>query len=156
MEQLFQRKRGFSGIGIENVKDRFNIGTLFLSAHCFGADFIFTIGERYKKQASDTTKAWKSIPLLHFKDFNDFYGHIPLDCCLVGIEITETARSLNNFIHPERAVYILGAEDYGLSTVAIEKCKQIVKITQSSLCLNVSVAGSIIMFDRLSKINNGK
>ena len=47
-------KRGFFGVGIENTKTHQNIGTLWRSASIMGASFMFTIGKRYKKQASDT------------------------------------------------------------------------------------------------------
>lgn len=69
---------------------------------------------------------------------------------LVGMELTEGAEALETFTHPRRGVYLLGAEDHGLSNEAIEKSHFLVKF-QSSLSLNVSVAGSIIMYDRSSK-----
>jgi tRNA (guanosine-2'-O-)-methyltransferase len=47
-------------------------------------------------------------------------------------------------------VYLLGAEDHGLSKKAIEKAQQLVKF-DTPLSLNVSVAGSIVMYDRNSK-----
>lgn len=50
-------KRGYFGIGIYNPKTETNMGTLWRSAYNFGADFIFTIGMRYKKMGSDTAKA---------------------------------------------------------------------------------------------------
>jgi len=49
-------QRGFFGIGIQNIKTESNIGTLWRSANILGADFIYTIGKRYKKQSSDTMK----------------------------------------------------------------------------------------------------
>jgi tRNA G18 (ribose-2'-O)-methylase SpoU len=45
----------------------------------------------------------------------------------------------------------LGAEDNGLTKKAIEKCHYLVKF-KSEKSLNVSVAGSIVLYDRgLSK-----
>jgi len=120
--------RGFYGIGIYHIKTEVNIGTLWRSAHNFGADFIFTIGKRYKTQASDTTKAWKSIPLYHYDSFDDFKSHIPFDCQLIAIEQSEKSKSITKFVHPERAVYILGAEDYGIPKLILDKCQGIVNI----------------------------
>ncbi len=54
------------------------------------------------------------------------------------------------FKHPERAVYLLGAEDSGLPDSIASKCQAVVHI-ESPMCLNVSVAGSIVMFDRVNK-----
>lgn len=143
-------KRGYFGIGIENTKTKANIGTLWRSAYGLGAAFIFVIGERYKKQASDTVKAMRHIPMYHYDNFEQFYDHMPKDCQLIGVELHEKARELSGYGHPERAIYLLGAEDSGLSKRALEKCHSIIQF-ESKHCLNVAVAGSIIMYDRQSK-----
>lgn len=141
---------GYFGIGIENIKTEYNIGTLFRSAYTFGADFIFTINKRYKQQSSDTFKTSRHIPLFNYETFEDFYKNMPYSCMLVGIEIDPKAEVLKDFIHPERCIYLLGAEDHGLTKKATEKCHKLIQIP-SIKCLNVSVAGSIIMYDRMIK-----
>ena len=146
--------KGYCGIGVENIKTGTNLGTLWRSAYGFGADFIFTIGRRYKFQSSDTVKAYRHIPLYNFIDFDDFYKHMPYDCPLVGIEITDKAQPLETFKHPDRAIYLLGAEDHGISKKALSKCRHIVKFT-SDRCLNVASAGTVILYDRqLKKVLN--
>lgn len=145
--------RGYFGIGIENTKCEFNVGTLYRSAFILGASFIFTIGKRYKHQASDTVKSWKSIPLYQHESFKEFYQTIPYDCRLIGIELDERAYQIRNFVHPQRAIYLLGAEDNGLSGEALSKCHDIIQLP-GNYCMNVSVAGSIVMYDRLSKQGN--
>ena len=146
--------RGYFGIGIYHTKTETNVGTLWRSAHNFGASFIFTIGKRYKQQASDTTKAWKTIPLYHYDDILDFKCNIPKEARIVAIEQSETSMPVNNFIHPEQCIYLLGAEDHGLPTKILEEAWRIVHIN-SPMCLNVAVAGSIIMFDRAIKQKGG-
>jgi tRNA G18 (ribose-2'-O)-methylase SpoU len=146
--------RGYFGIGIENGKTPHNLGTLWRSAHNLGADFIFVIGKRYPRQASDTTKAWRSIPLYQHDTFTDFYKSMPYDCQLIGVEYPhDRAKPLPEFKHPERAIYLLGSEDSGLSKEAKEKCHLFTMIPGSRLqqSLNVAVAGSIIMYDRISR-----
>jgi tRNA G18 (ribose-2'-O)-methylase SpoU len=71
---------------------------------------------------------------------------------LVGVELNEKAVQLETFEHPKRCVYLLGAEDHGLSKIAVDKSHHLVKF-KSELSLNVSVAGSIIMYDRQAKLN---
>ena len=137
-------------IGIEHNKKSTNLGTLMRSAYNFDASMVFTIGRRYDYQSSDTVKAYRHIPLIYFSDWKDFHAHIPMAWQPIGIEITENAHSLANFVHPKQAIYILGAEDYGLSKEALQALKTIVYIP-SKHCLNVSVAGSIIMYDRQAK-----
>jgi tRNA G18 (ribose-2'-O)-methylase SpoU len=114
-----------------------------------GADFMFTIGKRYKKQASDTEKSWKHTPLWHFEDFDDFKSHLPFEARLIGVELDDRARDLATYLHPERAVYMLGAEDTGIPQEILYKCHDLVQM-QGERCLNVAVAGSILMYHRMN------
>ena len=142
--------RGYFGIGVMNSKTEVNIGTLMRSAYQMGAAFVFTIGRRYKPQSSDTCNTWKHIPLHHYADWQDFIDHAPRDCPVIGIEMC--GEDIREFAHPERCIYLLGAEDYGLQPDVMERCHGLVSLpcvrTQS---YNVAVAGSLIMFDRLVK-----
>ncbi|MGY5850099.1 RNA methyltransferase [Salegentibacter sp. F14] len=140
-------EQGFFGIGIQNGKTPENLGVLWRSAQNMGASFIFTIGNRYEKQACDTHKAVGAMPYYHYENFEDFYTHLPKGAMLVGVELTDKAVPLESFRHPRRCVYLLGAEDHGLTNRALEKVHQLVKF-KSTLSLNVSVAGSIVMYDR--------
>ncbi|AXT52634.1 TrmH family RNA methyltransferase [Aquimarina sp. BL5] len=137
----------FFGIGIQNGKTPENLGVLWRTAQNMGASYIFTIGNRYAKQACDTHNAVKSMPYFHYDTFQDFYNHLPKGAMLVGVELTEKAVALESFNHPKRCVYLLGAEDHGLSKTAIEKSHFLIKFT-SVLSVNVAVAGSIVMYDR--------
>jgi tRNA (guanosine-2'-O-)-methyltransferase len=144
--------RGYFGIGIENHKTVSNLGTLWRSANIFNAGFIFTIARRYEKQCSDTLKTDRHIPLYNYKNLSAFYDHLPYNCQLVGVELVESSVSLTGFKHPERAIYLLGAEDHGLSKQALGMCHKVVQIpTAKELCLNVAVAGSLVMYDRFQK-----
>lgn len=142
--------RGYFGIGIENAKTKTNIGTLWRSANIFGAAFIFTVGKRYKEQKSDTPKTTRHLPLLHYSTIEDMHDHLPHDSTLVGIEMHERASPLSLTTHPERAVYLLGAEDYGLTPEAVDLCSQLIYLP-GGRSMNVSVAGSIVMYDRVAE-----
>ncbi len=144
------KQRGYCGIGVVNMKTKVNYGTLYRSAYCFGADFIFLIGRRFKKQSSDTVKAFKHIPLYEYSSVDDFIDHIPYDCRLVGVEITNKSKPLHIVTHPERAIYVLGAEDGGLPQQIIDHCYFVAEIP-TRYCLNVAVAGSIVLYDRQLK-----
>jgi len=144
------RDNGFYGIGIECAKTNLNYGTLFRTAQIFDADFLFIIGRRFKKMPSDAEKSFKHIPVYEYNNFNDFNEHRPYNCPLIGIEITDKAIPIKNFIHPKQAIYLLGAEDHGLTEKAIEKCQSII-VLPGKICLNVAVAGSIVLYDRINK-----
>lgn len=140
--------KGYCGIGIYGTKTASNVGTLWRSAGLMGASFIFTIGHRYPKQASDTIKAWKHIPLYQYDSFDEF--QVPKECDLIGVEQVVRSKPLPSFVHPERAVYLLGAEDTGLPAEVVGRCRSVVEIP-SERCLNVAVAGSIVLYDRRTK-----
>jgi tRNA G18 (ribose-2'-O)-methylase SpoU len=147
--------RGYYGIGIFEGKTVENLGTLWRSANLFNASFIFTIGNRYRKQASDTSLAFRHTPLYNHATFEDFYRHMPYDCPLIGIEIDERSEDIQTFRHPERCVYLLGAEDHGLPEEVMAQCHTIVRLP-GRFSLNVAVAGSLVMYDRLMKFNHNK
>ena len=140
--------RGFFGIGIYHTKTKENIGTLIRSAHSFGADFVFTIGKRYKKQGSAINQD-RHIPVFHLETIEAFRTFVPGNCRMVAIELDESAIPIKDFNHPQQAVYLLGAEDYGLPKELLKGC-QIVKLP-GKYCLNVATAGSIVMYDRIAK-----
>jgi len=142
--------RGFFEIGIYRGKTPTNVGTLWRSAFQLGAAGIFTVGRRYPQQASDTVKAYKHVPLREYADFDALIAGLPYSCPLVAIEMG--GKPLQNFVHPERAVYLLGAEDHGIPPALLARCHHVISLpsirTQS---YNVAVAGSMVMFDRQNK-----
>ncbi len=141
------RMNGYFEIGIYRTKAEVNVGTLWRSAYQLGAAGIFTIGKRYKRDAGDTTKAWRHIPLRHYETFEQFQGQIPFECLLVGIEMGGIP--LCQYKHPKRAIYLLGAEDDGLPEEITKICQQLISLEASrTLSFNVAVAGSIVMYHR--------
>ena len=147
------KTNGYFGIGCINMKTHYNYGTLFRTAQILNADFIFLIGKRFQKQPSDTMKSWKHIPLFEYDSFEDFNNHRPHDCKLIGIEMAENAIPLSEFKHPKNACYLLGAEDNGLTKEAINNCQELVCL-HGERSMNVSVAGSIVLHDRITKLKN--
>jgi tRNA (guanosine-2'-O-)-methyltransferase len=144
--------RGYFGIGILNPKNQDNVGTLWRSASILGASFIFTIGNRIPRQASDTTQAYRHIPFFYHNDFGEFYSRMPYDCMLVGVELDEKSVPIESYKHPNRSIYLLGAEDSGLTTEARSKCHEIIELPFGNY--NVAVAGSLVMYDRYRHIKS--
>jgi tRNA G18 (ribose-2'-O)-methylase SpoU len=140
--------RGFCEVGIYHTKTEVNVGTLWRSAYQLGAMGVFTIGKRYKQQSSDTTKVWKQIPLRHYVTVEEYKSHMPFNARLIGIEMN--GKPVDSFWHPEQAIYLLGAEDYGLPQEVQDQCHQIISLESlRSLSYNVAVAGSIILYHRM-------
>lgn len=89
--------------------------------------------------------------MFEFTDSEALFDHLPHGCVPVAVELDERARPLQWYVHPERACYILGAEDNGLPRRVIDRCRDVVQIP-GDYCLNVAVAGSIVLYDRVSKL----
>ena len=140
----------YFGVGMYMPKTSENIGTLWRSAKNFGASFMFTVGTRsFLKNAADTEQSWKDIPFYVYPTWEDV--SIPTDCFLVGIEQCELSVELVTFEHPKRACYILGAEDGGLPKKIWSYCTGGIIQIPTPNCINVAVAGSIVLYDRVSK-----
>jgi len=89
--------------------------------------------------------------MYQFETVEDLKSHLPFSCPIVGIELDDRAKPLSKFTHPERACYLLGAEDHGLPANVLEACHHLVQIDGLRMCLNVAVAGSMVLYDRVSR-----
>ena len=139
--------RGYFGIGVERLSKPMNAGNLFRSAHAFGAGFLFTVAADYNQRDghSDTSHAPDQMPFYAFDSVAEM--QLPEDCKLVGVELLDEAVELPSFAHPIRAAYVFGPERGSLSPAMVERCDFVVKIP-TSFCINVGVAGAIVMYDR--------
>jgi tRNA G18 (ribose-2'-O)-methylase SpoU len=142
--------RGYFGIGVYRPKTQHNVGTLWRSAHAFGASMLFVIGARYRRQSSDTVHSALYLPFFEHETLDAFLSARPWNCPLIGIELADASIALPVFSHPERAIYLLGAEDNGLPPSVLERCNAVTQIPGRA-CINVAAAGSIVMYDRVAK-----
>lgn len=141
--------RGYFGIAVYRPKTSNNVGSLWRAATLYGAAFLGTVGHRYQRQPSDTGLASKSAPLIHYRDLADLIEHLPHGCPLVGVELDDRAVPLDTFVHPQRALYLLGAEDDGLPRVVRDACHYLVQIpTLRPESMNVACAGSVVLAHR--------
>nr|WP_278101124.1 RNA methyltransferase [Microbacterium proteolyticum] len=141
--------RGFFAVGIYRPKTEANVGSLLRTAYLYDAAYVFTVGRRYRPQASDTPRTPRHIPLFHFETIDDAVNHLPDSCPLVGVELDPRGQRVDRFQHPERAAYLLGAEDAGLPSHVRDMCHALIEIpTPQPQSMNVAVAGSIVIYDR--------
>ncbi len=66
----------------------------------------------------------------------------------VAVEVVENAEPLNDFLHPERGLYLFGPEDGSIPQVYRSLCFRFLKIPAFH-CFNLSVAVGIVMNHRL-------
>jgi tRNA G18 (ribose-2'-O)-methylase SpoU len=146
--------RGYFGIGVEGLNKAMNAGSLFRTAHAFGAGFLFTVGASYNRRKggnADTSDAAGSLPLYDFGSVGDM--RLPEGCALVGVEIIDGAESLPSFRHPRCAAYVLGGERGALSKELLGLCDDVVQFP-TKFSVNLAIAGAIVMYDRL--ISSGR
>ena len=77
--------KGYFGIGVEGISKAMNVGTLFRTAHAFGASFVFTLRAQYNRREgahTDTSDTPRSVPTYNFADLEAF--RLPQGCRLVG------------------------------------------------------------------------
>jgi tRNA G18 (ribose-2'-O)-methylase SpoU len=144
--------RGYFGVGVERISKPMNMGSIFRTAHAFGASFVFTVAAQYPQdrgRLADTSDAPGSLPFYGFPDLGSLL--LPKGCSLVGIELTEDAVELPSFRHPRQAAYVLGPERGSLSAALTERCDFVVKIPMK-FCVNVAIAAALIMYDRMTSL----
>ena len=140
--------RGYFAIGAEGISKPMNLGALMRTANAFGASFVFSVGAEPKLKVAykaDTSKTFESVPYYQWDAINDMA--LPKGCQLVGIELTDEAVELPEFRHPKAAAYVLGRERGDLSPDMLARCDHVVKIP-TKFCINVSLAGALVMYDR--------
>jgi tRNA G18 (ribose-2'-O)-methylase SpoU len=141
--------RGYFGMGVEGISKGANLGNLVRSAHAFGASFFFTVAPNVDVQemrVSDTAGSSGHMPFYVYEDVSKLA--LPRDCQLVGVEFLPDATDLPSFHHPLQAAYVLGPEMGNLSPEMIRLCHHVIKIPMK-FCVNVGVAGALVMYDRL-------
>ncbi|RIJ30760.1 RNA methyltransferase [Henriciella mobilis] len=140
--------RGYFAIGAEGISKPMNLGALMRTANAFGASFVFSVGAEPKLKVAykaDTSKTFESVPYYQWDAISDMA--LPKGCQLVGIELTDDAVELPEFRHPKAAAYVLGRERGDLSPEMLARCDHVVKIP-TKFCINVSLAGALVMYDR--------
>ena len=146
--------RGYFGIGVEGISKEQNLGNLARSAHSFGASFFFTVAPALDvdlMRVSDTSDAFDHVPYHQYGSVDTF--ELPDQCSLVAVELIEDSIELPSFRHPTRAAYVLGPEMGNVSDDMLARCDHVIKIPMK-FCVNVGVAGALVMYDRM--ISMGK
>lgn len=140
--------RGYFAIGAEGISKPMNLGALVRTAHAFGASFVFLVDahDQVRRVASDTSRAEHQLPIYDVPSVAAL--ELPRGCRLVGIELVDDAVELPSFGHPLNAAYVLGRERGSLSPAMLARCAHVVRIP-TRFCINLAVAGAVVMYDRL-------
>lgn len=139
--------RGYSCIALDNPKSAANVGAAMRAAHVYGASVIVLSGQRFKKAGTDTTKAYRHLPLI---EAADVFDALPYDCVAVAVDLIDGAHPLPRYIHPERAFYVFGAEDATLGKRITDRCRDRIMVP-TKFCMNLAATVNVVLYDRMAK-----
>ncbi len=144
-------ERGFACIGLDRPTDPVNVGHALRAAFCFDARLVIIGGDtpsiRLSKLNTDPMRSFRHVPVIKSKNLLEA---VPEGASIVGIELCDDATTLMDFKHPERACYIFGPENGGLSDEILDRCTHKIMIP-TMVSLNLGMTVNIVMYDRLAK-----
>lgn len=144
--------RGYFAVGIEGLDKPLNAGTLFRSAHAFGASYAFTVGAEFsgaRNAATDTSDTPSSMPFFAYPGAEALT--VPVGGELVGLEIADDAETFPPLYHPRGAVYLFARWGERLSPALAGRCRRVLRLP-ARLCLNLAMAGVMVMYDRVATL----
>lgn len=139
-------------IALSNPKSPINVGSVLRAAGCFGVDEVWYTGNRFDKARkfhTDTHSATNKVPLIK-KD--SIAAPKADDTALICVDLVVGATPLNEFVHPENAIYWFGPEDGSLTQQQISSADAVIYIPTIG-CLNLAATVNIVLYDRASKLN---
>lgn len=150
---LDTKRHNFSVL-ISNKFNDFNIGSVIRNANAFLAREVIVYG-RKKYDRRGTVGTYNYENLRHVRYVDDLV--FPDDALIIGVDNIEGAKAVESFDWPtdQHIVLCFGQEDVGLPQEIIDRCDQLVYISQygSVRSLNVGCASAIMMYDLTRKIN---
>jgi tRNA(Leu) C34 or U34 (ribose-2'-O)-methylase TrmL len=145
-------------IVLTNPRFAYNVGMVVRLASCYGVQQVWWTGDRVtydiqnkkKLPREERMKGYKDVQMIQFdRPLEQFENAVP-----VAVELRPNSERLQDFIHPENAVYVFGPEDGSISNEVLSQCHRFLIIPVKH-CLNLATAVATVMWDRASKLNTG-
>lgn len=133
----------------------YNVSMVIRLASCYGLPQVWFTGDRValdlagKKRLprEERMKGYKDVELIQYdRPLLQFGpGVVP-----VAVEVRHNSERLDQFEHPENAVYVFGPEDGSIPSPVLAACHRFVVIPTRH-CLNLATAVSTVLWDRAAK-----
>ena len=139
--------RGFFCLALDRPHNNLNVGSVLRNATCFGAAMVIIhrpVEEVKKRIPTDTPNCRRHLPVVVT---DDLLSAVPLATEIVAVEVLDDVWPLPSFNHPERACYVFGPENGGLSDEILTAAHRKVTIPTKH-CLNLAVATGIVAYSR--------
>jgi tRNA G18 (ribose-2'-O)-methylase SpoU len=134
---------------LDHLKAGFNVPKIFRSAEAFGAREVHLIGIGPFDPAP-AKGAFKNVPARFHEDFDACYHSLLEQGYRLFALEPDCSNVLHNIVLPQKAAFILGHEERGISFERVDypevECLTIPQLGKVQ-SLNVSVAGSIVMYE---------
>ncbi|MGD8440161.1 MAG: TrmH family RNA methyltransferase [Holophagae bacterium] len=158
--RLAEYRRGLRPFAVAawEISKEHNVGTLVRTAHAAAASEVILIGEKeWNVEAARTAQNYTEIVRLPAEPDALLRRVVDHGYDLVAVELAAGSTNLFDAVYPERPCFLLGAELGGLPQSLLDAARLIVQIPQWGLvpCLNLAVAGSIVIYDFLGKRHLG-
>jgi tRNA G18 (ribose-2'-O)-methylase SpoU len=154
-----QYRRGLRPFAIAawEISKEHNVGSLVRTAHAAAAREVLLVGERdWNVEAAKTAELYTSV--IQLPDADALLSHVDEHAyTLVSIELHDRSVNLFDAVYPDRPCFLLGAELGGVPEELIDASAIVVQLPQWGLVpsLNLAIAGSIVTYDFLAKLNAG-
>ena len=153
---LYRKGLRQAALAAWNISKAHNVGSLVRTAHAAALREVILVGERdWNREAARTADLYTTVTQLP-ADPAVFLDHVrSRGYTLVAVELAPGAVNLFEADYPENPCFLLGAELGGVPEPLLEAARLVVRIPQWGLvpCLNVAVAGSIVVYDHLAKLH---
>jgi tRNA-Thr(GGU) m(6)t(6)A37 methyltransferase TsaA len=142
----------------DNIRSAFNVGAIFRTSECFGAEEIVLSGYTATPNDLKTLKTSlgtdESVPWRTSIDASTAIREIKAQgYSVIALETAERAENLSDFQWPERCAILLGNERFGIDPSLLKVADHIVRIPMfgKKNSLNVGIALGIALNDRRSQ-----
>lgn len=134
---------------LDQLKPDFNIGKIFRSADAFGVREIHLIGiEYFNPSSAKGSMRW--VPAKFYDSLEQSLEQLEKEHYTLHALDPEQGQELPNASLPKKSAFILGHEEFGLSTTVKTlpdiNCLKIPQFGQVQ-SLNVSIAASIVLYE---------
>jgi tRNA(Leu) C34 or U34 (ribose-2'-O)-methylase TrmL len=135
-----------------NPKFDHNVGMVVRAASCYRVPQVWWTGNRVSLDVAkgerlpreERMKGYRDVEMVQFDYPFDHFGR---DVTPVAVEVRPNSECIYDFVHPEKALYVFGPEDGGLSRVQLQHCHRFVTIPTAH-CANLAAAVWQVLFHR--------
>lgn len=153
-------------IVLDNLRSRYNIGSVFRTADAFRAQALYLCGITATPPCREINKtalgATESVEWRHFETTLHAVSHLRSSSFKIfAIEQTENSISLDRLVFPEanqKIALIIGNEVFGVDQAIVDVCDCVIEIPQfgTKHSLNVAVSTGIVMWQIINLLLTNK